>query len=521
MPIHYIPNDPQTVDFVPLREVSGRKNRPASRAGFDFPRPVKKGRYDPGTDGFLFWQCREAALAAVDCWEELTGKLARWSSDATNPKKLRLTQNAGVQLNAFYDRTGLSFFENTAQGETTYSGASTDVVSHEAGHAFLDTLRPDLWTSHMTETSAFHEAFGDCMAVLTALADRPTREKLLTVSPDLASANFVEAVMEDLGLGVARAFGAQHPAAGPRHCFNDFKWALPTTLPNWGPPEQLISEVHSFGRVFAGCFYDTLRLIFNALPERGEAALWKAATIAGQILVQGTAQAPETPRFFRSVGQGMIKAAEAIEGGAWRMAVRDAFARHGIDLGSSAMTAPRAALAGPGPRLDEGEPAAILSPRTRRDVALRMGAATRGLSTEVVEVGGERMVKVVHQRKVSLDSVARELTGVVAYVPEAVLVGEMGGQAAVRSAMPQSHTTEEEVQAFVTCLMQHGQLDLGPQARTRKSGGRTRAVAGGPGPAFTTHKIELRGRRKVLVRTCFVCGPGAGCSPGHGCQHCG
>jgi hypothetical protein len=35
------------------------------------------------------------------------------------------------------------------------------------------------------EAGAFHEAFGDCMAMLTALRDQETRQKLLAVTADL------------------------------------------------------------------------------------------------------------------------------------------------------------------------------------------------------------------------------------------------------------------------------------------------------------------------------------------------
>ena len=92
-----------------------------------------------GTPEFLFWQCREAALMAVEAWETIDGKLKGWGT--SSPKRLTLTANAGVELNAGYTQAGLDFYEFTTDTKTTFSGASTDVVSHEAGHAFLDLLR--------------------------------------------------------------------------------------------------------------------------------------------------------------------------------------------------------------------------------------------------------------------------------------------------------------------------------------------------------------------------------------------
>ncbi|MCA1481414.1 hypothetical protein I6F37_41535, partial [Bradyrhizobium sp. NBAIM08] len=138
--------------------------------------------------------------------------LKKWSSAADDPKKLFLVPDGGTDLNAFYDRKHLAFFQDTSGTKTTFSGASTDVVAHECGHAFLDVLRPELFVSTISEQGAFHEAFGDCIALLAALSDRETRVALLKQSSTLGKANFVEATAEDLSDGVKRALGAAHPA---------------------------------------------------------------------------------------------------------------------------------------------------------------------------------------------------------------------------------------------------------------------------------------------------------------------
>src|SRR5262245_54065556 len=108
MPINFIPNDPLAVDFVPMRSTQPRPNRPASKAGFDFFGVAPQGLFQPGTPQFLFWQCREAALLAVEVWEELHGSLTSWSTEATNSKRLKLVQDGGDDLNAFYDREHLA-----------------------------------------------------------------------------------------------------------------------------------------------------------------------------------------------------------------------------------------------------------------------------------------------------------------------------------------------------------------------------------------------------------------------------
>src|SRR5882724_1813547 len=201
MPINFIPNDPKASGGPPMRQSAQRGERAANVAGFTYvshqaaaPRPL-------GDPEFLFWQSRQAAIAALVTYETLDGKkVTRWARSTSN-RKLDLVPNAGVDLNAYYNGQSLSFFEYTTGPKTTWSGASTDVGAHEAGHALLDQARPDLWDSAYTETNAFHEAFGDCMALLTALADPATRDK---VRKEIRKRNFVEATAEDLSDGVRR-----------------------------------------------------------------------------------------------------------------------------------------------------------------------------------------------------------------------------------------------------------------------------------------------------------------------------
>ena len=190
--ITFIPNDPLAKTGPPNRKVKARAKRAAGRADFDFIGDVAQKAFKVGTPEFLFWQCRESALMAVEAWETIDGKLKGWGG--SSPKLLTLTPNGGVQLNAGYTQAGLDFYEFTTGTKTTFSGASTDVVAHEAGHAFLDLLRPDLWFTTFPETNAFHEAFGDCIAIVTALSDKDTRELLLKTTKDLSKRNFVESL---------------------------------------------------------------------------------------------------------------------------------------------------------------------------------------------------------------------------------------------------------------------------------------------------------------------------------------
>jgi len=507
MAINYIPNDPLAQSFIPMRQEAARNNRASTRAGFTFPPAPPKAVFPPGTPEFLFWQCREAALTALSVWEGIDGKLTSWAR-STDPKKLALLPNEGEDLNAYYDGQSLAFFAFTTGSKTTFSGASTDVVAHEAGHAVLDALRPELWDDLYIETGAFHEAFGDCTAILTALGDQAQRSKLRSTVPNLDAENFLEATAEDLSDGVKRELGANHPAAKPRHARNNFVWQLPGTLPRIGPPDVLSSEIHSFARVFSGCFYYLIRLLYTGASTRSDAALRTAARTAGKLLGAAARQAPVMPRFFRSVGRTMVLVDLSMNNGANRQAIHDAFSRHGIALGSSALLAPNASLAGAAPRL--AAKAALLSTATQNDLKRRLGLAPSSrLLVQQVRIAGHVLAQACSFREVPLGSLSKLLAGVVALAPERVLVGAVAKSAAILSGMPDPYTTEDEVRAFVETLMKTNNIALA--GASKSATGRT---VGGRRDRKPTHSVVSERGRKVLRRVRFAC-PACGCGWPH------
>lgn len=482
MPINFIPNDPLAA--LPMRVVKPRPNRAAGVAGLRFPKPQPEGEHAPGTPEFLFWQSREAALLTIDVWEGLNGSLKNWSTEASDRKRLTLLPDDGDELNAFYDRAGLNFFHHKTGTKTTFSGASTDVVAHETGHALLDTLRPELFGSNITEHGAFHESFGDCMAVLVALSDKDTRD---TVG-DLSKANFVEALMEDLSDGVKRELGAKHPAAAPRHALNKFKFQLPTTLPTSGGPSVLTAEIHSFGRVFTGCFYD---LIVSLSKSSGDVAA--AVKTAGKLLIRSAQDAPLSSRFFQSVGRAMVLADQQLNAGANRSTIGAAFSGHGIMLGSASILMPHMALAGGAIKMGGKTISAALAPSTFKDLKKRIDAAPNArFAVNPVNLGGERMMEAVHDRAVSLSSLTKDLKGVVAFAKESVVLGASGRSAAVFSALPDTSSTEDEVTHFVKTLLDHDRIGFDAKQKPTP----TRPV---------THVIKSKGGQKVLTRIRYSC----------------
>lgn len=510
MPINFIPNDPLAGSTAPaMIQKTPRPNRPASRAGFVFSNTSPQAVSAPGTPGFLFWQCREAGLAALEAWEVVAGNFTRWQG---NRRTLRLLQDAGVDLNAFYDRSSFAFFHRQVGSTMLFSGASTDVVAHEIGHGLLDAIRPDLWDVPFLEVGAFHEAFGDCVAVLTALNDLPTRQKLLAVTTTLRKKNFVESTAEELSDAIKR-LAPNHNAAEPRHAFNTFQFQIPETLPANGGPGTLINEVHSFGMLFSGCFYDLIVKIFAAQSSHTPATLLTAVKAAGALLVAGARAAIVTPRFLQSVGRAMVLADEQA-GGQHRDRIRDAFGGHGIMLGANTLLAPTAVLAGGAPAVGR---AASVGTATRKDLKDRLGVAPSAkLKVDVADLAGHRFARVVHSEEVSLGSMDKRLKGVTMAAPMEMILGSSGGRAAVMGALPETVSTGHEVEAFVMSLLKNDQIEFGgPKSKAAAVGRRgARGIAADAGGgavdkkrpiARETHRVATVGGRKVLARVRFHC----------------
>lgn len=523
--INFIPNDPAALRDMPVRALSMSPNRPAGRATFQLlspPAPAR--RYAPVTDEFLYWQCREAALRAVAAFERLDKPLRKWAPRAR--RRLRLIPVAGTDLNAYYDRDSCSFFTYETNGRITRTGASADVVAHEVGHALLDAIRPDLWDISLPEHGAFHESFGDCIALLTALSDSKSRVALVRKTRDLGRRSFVESMMEDLAAGVRRAYGPGDSSSQPRHARNRYRWQAPTSLPSSGGPSVLTGDAHSFSRVFTGCFYEVIRGIFRASPRRDAKALRAAADTAGRLLIAGTRAAVEQLRFFRAVGEAMLQADVNSNRGANQQVIMDAFEGHGIPLASPARTfsvrstLTSSAPAARGAARGRGARGAIRPLESERavDEELRrqLGAATgqRLQRTPLASVAPSAQ-KVVHQREVSLTGLSERLAGVVAFAPQPVVVSRQARATVLRSSIPAADVTAQESRYFVATLLDGGSIAFDGKparqtavraARAPRAKARTKAKPSRPSPGVITHAVQTRGNKKVLVRVRFAGG---------------
>ena len=523
MPINFLPNDPRAATQMPLRKQMPRK-RPPGRARLSFPSPAPvEAPAKPGTPAFLFWQCREAVLAALEMWEQLDAPVKKWAKIPAT-KTLKVKVNAGKDLNAYYDRKALLFYHFPVGSKTLFTGESTDAVSHECGHALLDSIRPDLWHSNYSEISAFHEGFADCVALLTALHDKATRVKLLKVTKDLSKPSFVETMAEDVAAAIKATEGAFHPSAEPRHALNKFKWALPENLPPVGSPQVLSSEFHSFARVFVGCFYDVVRSIFAKQPSRTEASLLTAAQISMKLLIDGARNAPYEPRFYRAIGRAMLLADREQNGGKHKAQIQKAFLLHGVALGEPGAVAAVATLAGAAPKMKGKAKAKSLVPAaaTIKDVRARIGGkSSYKFAMRSLRMGDGQVSELVYPKHVPLDSLGSELKGVVGVGHLSTLVGSDNKQAALFGNPVPPSVAEAEVRSFVRGLLKFNRLQCAgttarvgeaKKARAKRAGakraGAKSAGSESRGVRLPTHRIVTRGGTKTVERLRFACGCG-------------
>lgn len=218
----------------------------------------------PSTDGNYVYDSKDqhyheanafaAANRTFNIFQKAYGEPLHWA----RADRLEVHGDEGRDLNAYYDGQGLHFFDYPIEGKNVYSGDSGEVVGHETGHALLDAVRPSYLGSWATEPGAFHESFGDVVAMLAGLKDERTLDLVAKqTGGDMRKQNAVAALGEQLGVAINKVSGG-NATGGPytRNAINSFTYKDPKSLPRSGGPDELHSEVHDFSRLWTGAFYD-------------------------------------------------------------------------------------------------------------------------------------------------------------------------------------------------------------------------------------------------------------------------
>jgi hypothetical protein len=441
------------------------------------------GLYNPGTPEFRYWVAAEALARGINFWGSLLPSGTTWST--SNPMQVSLTE-ADPQLNANYTRLlGLRFYSQKVQNFDIHACESPDVVCHELGHAVLDALRPQLFNVANTETSAFHESFGDISAILCALQVPAMRDAVIKETGARLNTNSrLSRLAEQLGWGLRQISPQMVDSDCLRNAMNHFFYKRPDLLPPSADADQLSSEEHSFSRVFTGAFLDALARMFSASSSRDGAALATISRNIGQLLIDAVHGAPVTKAYLSQIAAAMIQADQARFGGQNNAELTGAFLEHGIlSVGSTFRIAsgpmptpvvlPQGAAAAVGPMA--GAVVYSYADRKSDDAHLLGLGQTPELPIQPLDVVEELSFHVhapEQQPRFAVVSFARELDGDV--------------------------TEEAGMRDFVHGLIQRQQLDLGSETKSITGAGKKRA-------SRTTHSLQPEGGKTVLKRICFTC----------------
>jgi hypothetical protein len=273
------------------------------------------GLFQPGTPEFQAGLVSVVLGRTYGAWKDFSGGDFLWQSGVP---QLHANPRAGRDLNAYYDRSGLKFFfdKDKVTGKPIFTSESSDVVAHECGHAILDAHHPEFWDSLLSETAAFHEAFGDIMALLVTLNDPVVRAAMLAENEgDLGKSNVVSRLAEQLAHGIYDLGKADAVASADalRDLTVRFRYRDPDKLPASTPASELSSESHNFSRIFSGAFYDVLVGIYIKLRKSNEKlsaddALVQARNDAGRLLSKALLIMPKGDAPFKVVASSMLTA---------------------------------------------------------------------------------------------------------------------------------------------------------------------------------------------------------------------
>ncbi len=457
------------------------------------PRPEPAG-HQPGSVAFRYWNAEASLAHALEYWRTLLPRGTRWSTTADH---LRVTLDAGRDLNAFYARIfGLRFFSETVDGTAVFSGESPDIIRHELGHAVLDAIRPQLFDAASIEVDAFHEAFGDMAAMVTALQRPSFRQKVLDETHGrLNVSSRLSRLAEQLSWGIRQSSPDAVDPDCLRNAANRFLYRSPISLPPRAPANQLSTGPHSFSRIFTGAFLDALAAMVNTIGPPDDNGLETASRDLGQLLVDGVLTAPVTPTYFSQVAAAMVQAGGVRHGARYRAALLGAFVERGLldlvaarNLEMDQVPSLQPVAGGqPATGMAGGAPAA---PEDGASDVLGYGPApTDDYRADATSAPGLPL------QSVTAEFLDQPVLCHVATEPERFAVTPALYGAAAR--LPSG--ADESARHFLATLIQLGRVDPGAAPKMVRG---PSATAG----RSRTHTLESQGQDLVLKRIQFLCG---------------
>jgi hypothetical protein len=288
--------------------------------------------------GSLQQQAYSLKIMVNDALNYMCEKSPKPIKNWTTVSSLTLMPRAGKDINAYYDRTSLKFFyfPDPVTKKIIYACDARPVVTHEFGHAFLDILRPDWWDAQSIEIWAFHEAFGDMIATLNALRyDDLIDQAIYETNGDLLKSNILTRLANQMGAGLYHITNGSNGELP--NCLRDltdcFTYVTPEKIPSEGRYDQLLSEPHSFSRVFTGAFWEIVVRIANEQEASEKVNLKEAIKssrdIVADYLLKATVNAPTTVRLFDAIARQIINIDQS-QGGKYHNILFNVFNKRNI-----------------------------------------------------------------------------------------------------------------------------------------------------------------------------------------------
>ena len=298
--------------YLPHTIVSGPKDARIETTGLPPVSPNALGDFiqSPGTNAFdsvhtyavvrqtltMYQRALSGASSAPMPWA--------WNNSSNTAPLSVFPHGLPDTMNAFYSRTqkALKFGDfirpGTMPPQRVFTCRSFDIVSHEAGHAILDGLKPSwILSSSTPQTGAMHEAFGDLTAIFLALSQFDQVEAVIAQTRgDLHDKTFLSDMAEEFGLALGRPNGL-------RNADNDLRLG------------QVGTEVHALSQVFTGGIYDVMADIFafERKPAKTDDAvvLYAVAQYMCGLLLRAIVAAPANNATFANVINQMLSISAA------------------------------------------------------------------------------------------------------------------------------------------------------------------------------------------------------------------
>lgn len=288
------------------------------RAPIAIADPDGNYNYEVGTPQFDQVNAYAIVANTLSMYDRYLGRQAQWSFRGP----LTVVPHKGTGKTAYFNgREGsINFFEwqSPSLGKRVTTSQSADVIAHEIGHAVWDGLRPR--AGYSNEAGAFHEAFGDCSALLHALQQDSNLSKALQQNGgDLRQPSLISRMAEEFGTAFNQEDNDPNNNDRPyyRTALNEFKYIDPKKLPDDDYPPTvgenvLTREFHSFSRVWSGAFYRMLTSLYDGAKADGKSeleALKSARDTLGHNWGQALHELPPSGIKFSVVAEAMLKVA--------------------------------------------------------------------------------------------------------------------------------------------------------------------------------------------------------------------